>query len=208
MSTYTRNRDEEYLGAAEHDVRKRQAPNRSHVCKTCSKAFTTSGILDVHMRTHSGEKPYVCKTCDKEFATSGTLARHKNTHLWVKLKPHVCVTCNKAFTRSNDLKRHMEKHKGDVDAGGRYPPPADVIAAGEDGMSPRPPPADLMDPRWTDEWRHEVDPGWRDGSWLKREVDDEWRDLMDPRWTDEWRDEVDPGWRYGSWLEREVDDEW
>jgi len=84
----------------------------------------------------------------------------------------------------------MEKHKGDVDAGGRYPPPADVIAAGEDGMSPRPPPADLVDPRWTDF----LDPGWED--------------FLDPRWTDEWRDEVDPGWRYGSWLEREVDDEW
>jgi hypothetical protein len=53
-----------------------------------------------------------------------------------------------------------------------------------------------------------VDPGWRYGSLLGREVDDEWRDLMHPRWTDEWRDEVDPGWRYGSLLESEVDDEW
>ena len=185
MSTYTRNRDEEYLGAAQHDVRKRQAPNRSHVCKTCSKAFTTSGILAVHMRTHSGEKPYVCKTCEKEFATSGTLARHKNTHSWVKFKPHVCVTCKKAFTRSNDLKRHMEKHTGDVD-----PPPADVIASREDGLSLRPPPAHFLDPGWEDF----LDPGWED--------------FLDPRWTDEWRDEVDPGWRYGSLLEREVDDEW
>jgi hypothetical protein len=39
---------------------------------TCGKAFSRSGDLAAHMRTHSGGRPHVCETCGRAFLTSST----------------------------------------------------------------------------------------------------------------------------------------
>ena len=41
---------------------------KSFKCYVCSKSFATKQSLEVHGRTHSGEKPYECKTCKKTFS--------------------------------------------------------------------------------------------------------------------------------------------
>ena len=46
-------------------------------CTTCGNAFSQSGSLAVHMRSHSGDRPYACATCGKAFSTSGNLASHR-----------------------------------------------------------------------------------------------------------------------------------
>uniref|UniRef100_A0A182IXH7 Protein krueppel n=1 Tax=Anopheles atroparvus TaxID=41427 RepID=A0A182IXH7_ANOAO len=79
-------------------------------CNYCTRRFAQKHNLSIHIRTHTGERPYQCEICSKQFSALGNFQAHKKIH--TNERDHVCPSCNKAFITSGDLTRHMISHSG------------------------------------------------------------------------------------------------
>ena len=57
-------------------------PTVKHQCLVCQKGFSSASALQIHIRTHTGDKPFKCTVCGKAFTTKGNLKVHMGTHMW------------------------------------------------------------------------------------------------------------------------------
>ena len=63
-----------------------------HVCRYCQKAFGSDSALQIHLRSHTGERPYKCNICGNRFSTKGNLkvhfVRHKERYPHIEMNPN------------------------------------------------------------------------------------------------------------------------
>ena len=57
-------------------------------CPQCDMVFTKPSAMEVHLRSHTGDRPFVCELCGKKFARSNNLKLHMRIHSGEK--PYVC----------------------------------------------------------------------------------------------------------------------
>uniref|UniRef100_A0A673CGN2 Zinc finger protein 574 n=1 Tax=Sphaeramia orbicularis TaxID=375764 RepID=A0A673CGN2_9TELE len=97
-------------------------------CQICHKEFAYNSTFNVHMRTHtderpfevrssyherihSGLRPFCCWICGKSFSVAARLTEHARTHSGEK--PYPCPHCPAAFRSRSNLDKHIRLH-GDL----------------------------------------------------------------------------------------------
>jgi len=66
-------------------IPKLRRPRKQYVCLECGRELKSKSSLDIHIRTHTGDRPFICPICGREFRTNGNLTRHQVTRMhWHK----------------------------------------------------------------------------------------------------------------------------
>ncbi|XP_029308279.1 zinc finger protein 574 isoform X2 [Cottoperca gobio] len=80
-------------------------------CQICQKDFAYNSTFNVHMRTHTDERPFECNTCGKRFRQLPHLQDHERIHSG--LRPFCCWICGKSFSVAARLTEHARTHSGE-----------------------------------------------------------------------------------------------
>ncbi|XP_010290163.1 PREDICTED: zinc finger protein 3-like [Phaethon lepturus] len=85
-----------------------QSQPRFYQCAECEYTTYILSNLELHVRTHTGEKPYSCSVCQKKFRTSSHLKRHRVTHF--NMEHLKCRNCDYSTNKWLSLKQHLASH--------------------------------------------------------------------------------------------------
>lgn len=69
-----------------------EEPFFKHKCRFCAKVFGSDSALQIHLRSHTGERPFKCNICGNRFSTKGNLKvhfqRHKDKYPHFQMNPY------------------------------------------------------------------------------------------------------------------------
>lgn len=105
------------------DGKGRNEPFFKHRCRYCGKVFGSDSALQIHIRSHTGERPFKCNVCGSRFTTKGNLKVHFQRH--TQKFPHIHMN-------PNPIPEHLDKF---------YPSLLPPLPPGQQPpLSPPPPP--------------------------------------------------------------------
>ncbi|XP_074142329.1 zinc finger protein ZFPM1 isoform X2 [Sminthopsis crassicaudata] len=96
----------------------------------CKKSCPSASSLEIHMRSHSGERPFVCLICLSAFTTKANCERHLKVH--TDTLSGVCHSCGFVSTTRDILYSHLVTNHMICQPGSKgeiYSPSAGHLAA-------------------------------------------------------------------------------
>ncbi|XP_030083654.2 zinc finger protein ZFPM1 [Serinus canaria] len=135
---YCASRQSAGAGSPALDEKPKETYPNERVCPfpQCKKSCPSASSLEIHMRSHSGERPFVCLICLSAFTTKANCERHLKVH--TDTLNGVCHSCGFISTTRDILYSHLVTNhmicqpgsKGEVFSPGSALPAAKPLAPG------------------------------------------------------------------------------
>ncbi|XP_073730469.1 uncharacterized protein [Misgurnus anguillicaudatus] len=93
------------------ELQKMSGEDGGLACILCQTVTSSRGMLEVHLKCHSGDQGFRCPRCDWESEDWLDMEQHWRGHEKRKnSKPHKCSVCPKAFRRPDSRDAHEKRH--------------------------------------------------------------------------------------------------
>ncbi|NWH41130.1 FOG1 protein, partial [Chloropsis hardwickii] len=104
---YCASRQSAGAGSPALDEKPKETYPNERVCPfpQCKKSCPSASSLEIHMRSHSGERPFVCLICLSAFTTKANCERHLKVH--TDTLNGVCHSCGFISTTRDILYSHL-----------------------------------------------------------------------------------------------------